>query len=167
MARIPAEEVAQLRQALRHVLRGMWRRRGPGLGFGRRHAGVLSYVATADRPTVGEVAGALGLSLPAASKLARDLEQAGVLVRAEDPDDRRRTVLRLDDETAAQVRTWLAERDRPLVAALDTLSADERAAFLKGMNALAEALMKESPHGALGPHDRPPHRRRPHRHRPL
>jgi DNA-binding MarR family transcriptional regulator len=167
MARIPGDEVAQLRHSLRHVLRGLWRRRGPGLGFGRRHAAVLSYVATADRPTVGEVAEALGLSLPAASKLARDLEDAGVLVRGEDPDDRRRTVLQLDEETGAQVRGWLADRDRPLIAALDALTPPERAAFLKGMNALAEALMKESPHGALGPHDRPPHRRRAHRHRPL
>lgn len=165
MARIPAEEVAQLRHALRRVMRGAWRRRGPGLGFGRRHAGVLAYVATAERPTVGEVAEALGLSLPATSKLARDLEEAGVLVRGADPDDRRRTVLHLDAQTATQVRTWMTERDRPLVAALDTLTADERAAFLKGLNALADALMKESAHGALGPHDRPPHHRRANRHR--
>jgi DNA-binding MarR family transcriptional regulator len=168
MARIPADEVAQLRHALRRVLRAAWRRRAPfGRGFGRRHVGVLSFVATADRPTVGDVAQALGLSLPAASKLARDLESEGLLVRAEDPDDRRRTVLRLDDETAAQVREWLADRDRPLAEALSSLTADERAAFLKGLDALADALMKESEHGSVGPHHCPPHRRGRHRHRPV
>jgi DNA-binding MarR family transcriptional regulator len=168
MARISADEVAQLRQELRRVLRGVWRRRAPlGRGFGRRHVGVLSCVATADRPTVGDVAHAVGLSLPAASKLARDLESAGLLVRAEDPDDRRRTVLRLDDETAAQVREWLTDRDRPLADALASLTAAERTAFLKGMHALADALMKESEHGSVGPHHRAPHHRGPHRHRPL
>jgi DNA-binding MarR family transcriptional regulator len=168
MTRIPADDVMQVRHALRRVLRGAWRRRSPlGHGFGRRHVGVLSYVATADRPTVGEVAKAVGLSLPAASKLASDLEAAGLLVRAEDPDDRRRTVLRLDDDAAVQVRSWLADRDRPVVEALETLSLAERAAFLKGLNALADALMKESEHGALGPDDCQPHRRGRHRHRPV
>jgi DNA-binding MarR family transcriptional regulator len=168
MARIPAEEIAQLRHALRRVLRGTWRRRAPlGRGFGRRHFGVLSFVATAERPTVGDVAQAVGLSLPAASKLARDLESAGLVVRREDPEDRRRTVLELDDDTAKDVRDWLADRDRPLADALGSLTADERAAFLKGMDALADALMKESEHGSVGPHHRPPHHRGPHRHRPL
>jgi DNA-binding MarR family transcriptional regulator len=168
MARIPAEDVEQVRHALRRVLRGVWRRRSPlGPGFGRRHVGLLSYVATADRPTVGDVAEAVGLSLPAASKLARDLETAGLLVRSEHPDDRRRTILRLDDTAAVHVQSWLAERDRPVVEALETLTPAERTAFVKGLNALADALMKESGDGSVGPDDRKPHRHRRHRHRPV
>ena len=46
--------------------------------------------------------------------------------------------------TATRVHAWLARRNQPLEAALSTLTTDEREAFLKGLRALAEALMEES-----------------------
>jgi DNA-binding MarR family transcriptional regulator len=127
----------------------------------------LAHVARSEGETVGDLARALGFSLPAASKLTTDLERHGLVRRSEDPEDRRRTVLELDEGTAAPVRAWLDRRDRPLRAALDALSADERAAFLKGLGALADALMEESDRGSLRPHHRAAHRRRQHRHRPV
>ena len=60
--------------------------------------------------------------------------------RREDPEDRRRTVVDLDPQTGERVRTWLERRDRPLERALGALTPDERAAFLKGLRVLAEAL---------------------------
>ena len=80
------------------------------------------------------------LSLPAASKLTTDLEHHRLVRRREDPEDRRRTVVDLDPQTGERVRAWLEQRDRPLERALAALSPDERAAFLKGLRALAEAL---------------------------
>jgi DNA-binding MarR family transcriptional regulator len=165
------EELAELRGVLRTVLRGLWRHRRPNLALdvhlSPRQVAVLAHVASSGPMTVGEVAHEVGLSLPAASKLIRDLASHGLLERREDEEDRRRTVVDLGAEAAVAVRAWLAERNRPLEKALDALTADERAAFLKGLHALAHALMEESAHGSVGSHHRAPHRRRPHRHRPL
>jgi DNA-binding MarR family transcriptional regulator len=117
--------------------------------------------------SVGELAAELGLSLPAASTLARELEERGLITRSEDPADRRRTVVGLAPATEHAVRGWLAARSRPLEQALGALTEAEQDAFLKGLAALADALMEESPHGPLRPHHRHAHRRRPHRDRPV
>ena len=128
---------------------------------------VLAHIGAEGQQTVSEIAAALGLSLPAASKLTTELELHHLVQRSEDPADRRRTVVVLDPGTADQVHGWLAHRDRPLERALATLSAEERAGLLKGLRALADALMEESDHGSLRPHHRKAHRRRPHRDRPV
>jgi DNA-binding MarR family transcriptional regulator len=169
--------VAALRTALRRVMRGLWLRRRPTPDLlalvagepplGRRHVTVLAQIAGEGERSVGELAREIGLTLPAASKLARDLEEHGLVVRREDPADRRRTVVAIAPEAEAPLRRWLAHRNRPLEQTLASLEPDEREAFLKGLHALAEALMEESARGPLRPHDRPAHRRRPHRHRPV
>jgi len=114
-----------------------------------------------------DLARELGLSLPAASTLARELEEHGLITRSEDPADRRRTVVGLAPATEKAVRGWLASRSRPLEQALAALTEPEQEAFLKGLAALADALMEESPHGSFRPHHRHAHRRRPHRDRPV
>ena len=128
---------------------------------------MLAQVALNDGQTVGELAEAVGLSLPAASKLTTELEAHGLVRRREDPDDRRRTVVELNEETVGTVRAWIERRNRPLEEALATLTPDERRAFLKGLAALAAALMEESSCGPLRSHHRAAHRRRSHRDRPL
>jgi DNA-binding MarR family transcriptional regulator len=171
---VTEEQIGRARDSLQRVLRGLWGRRRPpftpseaGPRLGRRHIGLLAQIGAEDGHSVGELAQALELSLPAASKLARDLEDRGLVVRREDPADRRRTVVGLTPETEPRVRAWLGERDRPLRTALDSLTEEERAGFLKGLDALAEAMLEESAHGSLGSHHRAPRRRRPHRHRPV
>jgi DNA-binding MarR family transcriptional regulator len=172
-----ADELGELRLQLRRVMRGLWARRRPtpelldlvsgDPPLGRRHVAVLAHIGTAGEPTVGEVARELGLSLPAASKLTRDLEDHGLVERREDPSDRRRTVVALSDATARRVRAWLARRNEPLARALAALDANERSAFLKGLGALADALMEESACGSQRSHHRKAHRRGPHRDRPV
>jgi DNA-binding MarR family transcriptional regulator len=164
-----------VQEALSRVMRGMWSRRRPTPELldlvhghprlGRRHVGLLAYVGADGPRTVSELAEGLGVSLPAASKLTRELEEHRLVERREDPEDRRRTVVTLNDETAGAVRKWLARRNLPIEQALASLDEAERAAFLKGLNALADALMEESAHGPVRPHHRSPHRRRSHRHR--
>jgi DNA-binding MarR family transcriptional regulator len=171
------DDLHELRRALRALMRGLWSRRRPtpeliGLvrgepPLGRRHVAMLAQVATGTGQTVGELARTLGLSLPAASKVTTELESHRLVARSEDPADRRRTVVELEPSTAAGVREWLARRDRPLEQALASLTVDERAAFLKGLRALADALLEESPRGPLRSHHRAAHRRRPHRDRPV
>lgn len=170
-------ETDELRTLLHRVLRGLRFRHGlsPELvellqgdpPLGRRHVALLDAVATEPGRSVGELALELDLSLPAASKLARDLEEHRLVRRSEDAADRRRTVLDLDDATRPLVETWLGGRDRPLRQALAQLDDAERAAFLKGLGALGDALLEESGRGPLRSHHRGAARRRAHRHRPL
>jgi len=174
----PENEISELRRLLRRVLHGLWRRRrrppelvallddgGPAIG--PRHVGLLVYVGTEGARTVGQLADELGLSLPAASTLARDLEQHGLVRRSEAAEDKRRTVVDLHSSTEPQVRGWLDRRDDPLRKTLAALTPQERAAFLKGLETLANELMTESRCGSVRPHHRPPHRRGPHRNRPV
>jgi DNA-binding MarR family transcriptional regulator len=169
------EEVRELRHALGRIMRGMWSRRRPTPELlelvegrprlSRRHVALLAQVGAEGSRTVSDLAEALGVSLPAASKLTRELEEHQLVERREDPEDRRRTIVTLNEATAKAVNEWLGRRNLPLETALASLDATERAAFLKGLNALADALMEESAHGPLRSHHRPPHRRRSHRHR--
>jgi DNA-binding MarR family transcriptional regulator len=170
-------QVDELRTQLRRVMRGLWSRRRPSRELlelvrgdpplGRRHVGVLSHIGTEGAQTVSEIAETVGLSLPAVSKLTRELEDHGLVERREDPADRRRTLVGLSPATAKHVKAWLARRDEPLERALATLDERERAAFLKGLDALADALMEESQCGSQRSHHRAAHRRRPHRDRPV
>jgi DNA-binding MarR family transcriptional regulator len=157
-------------------MRGLWARRRPTPellalveegSLGRRHVAVLAQVGGEGDRSVGELARELGLSLPAASTLARELEEHGLLERREDPSDRRRTVVGLAPATERAVRAWLAQRSRPLEQTLAALTATEQEAFLKGLRALGDALMEESARGPVRSHHRHAHRRRPHRDRPV
>jgi DNA-binding MarR family transcriptional regulator len=158
-------------------MRGLWARRRPTPELldlvqgepqlGRRHVAVLAHVGTEGERTVGDLARELGLSLPAASKLTTELETHSLVQRREDADDRRRTVVGLNDLTEERVRAWLDRRSLPLEQALAGLTPAEREGFLKGLGALADALMEESPCGPLRSHHRKAHRRRPHRDRPV
>jgi DNA-binding MarR family transcriptional regulator len=169
-------QVQELRRALRLVLRGLWRRRrhpaeladlmrrgGPRIG--PRHVALLVHVGTEGPRTVGQLADELGLSLPAASRLARDLEEHKLAERSEAEEDKRRTVVDLNASTKRGVRSWLDRRDEPLRETLAALTADEREAFLKGLQTLANELMRESACGPVRPHHRKAHRRRSDRDR--
>ncbi len=170
-------QLDELRHDLRRVMRGLWQRRRPSddlLAFvpseprlSRRHIAVLAHIGTEGERTVGELARELELSLPAASKLTRDLEDLSLVHRREHIDDRRRTVVDLNALTSDRVRAWLEQRDRPFVRTLTALTPDERDAFLKGLRTLGEALMEESADGPFRSHHRASHRRRSHRNRPV
>jgi DNA-binding MarR family transcriptional regulator len=171
------DDLAELAAQLRRVMRGLWSRRRPSPELlelvtgdppiGRRHVGVLAHIGNEGAQTVGEIARRVGLSLPAVSKLTRDLEEHGLVERREDPADRRRTLVDLSAATAKPVRAWLERRNAPLERTLAALDAQERAGFLKGLGALADALMEESARGPQRSHHRAPHRRGPHRDRPV
>jgi DNA-binding MarR family transcriptional regulator len=158
-------------------MRGLWARRRPTPELlelvraepplGRRHVAVLANVGTEGERTVGELARELGLSLPAVSKLTTELELHQLVRRREDAADRRRTVVGLNEATEARVRTWLDRRSQPLERALADLTQAERAGFLKGLGALADALMEESACGPVRSHHRRAHRRRSDRDRPV
>jgi len=165
------QQLVELRDSLRRVMRGLWGRRRPtgellalvdgDPPLGRRHVALLARIGTEGDQTPSQLASALGLSLPAVSKLTRELEDHGLIERSEDPADRRRTLVRLHATTAGAVRAWLEQRNKPLERTLAGLEPDERIAFLKGLRALGDALMEESGRGPFRSHHRKIHRRRP------
>ena len=74
--------------------------------------GFVIRAVDAEEPTVTRLAELLGVSRQAASKLADEMVQRGYLLRAADPDDRRRTRLRLSAK-GRRVRQRAAEESAP------------------------------------------------------
>ena len=75
-----------------------------GGGLGPRHVPVLMTVALGDRPlSVSEIAERIGLSLATTSLMVGELDRHGIVVRAEDERDRRRTIVRMHEDHRAIV----------------------------------------------------------------
>jgi DNA-binding MarR family transcriptional regulator len=101
---------------------------------------VMLHLGHRERMTVGEIATALGVSMPAASELVDRLVEAGHLVRTTDPNDRRRVFITATPE-ARRIGTQLRElRRAQLRQALDHLSPEERPAFVRALRALVAGL---------------------------
>ena len=113
-------------------------------------AQLKGLVALARTPvcTVGELAERLHLSRPATSLLVDRLVADGYVERerAEQTDDRRRTMLRLSqrgEEVLARLRQGRAEHN-PLPAWLAQLSDQDLLALVQGLRALAEMARRAS-----------------------
>jgi DNA-binding MarR family transcriptional regulator len=106
--------------------------------LGPRHVAPLMAVTLSGSPSVSELAAQLGLSLSTTSLMVGELSRAGLLERTECEDDRRRTIVRVDDRYAKELSLWLEERLEPFRRTLERLSPRARAGFLEGWRVLAE-----------------------------
>ena len=101
---------------------------------------LLAALEDAPSLTVGELAGAAGVSSPSATRMLDGLEQDGIVVRERDVEDRRRMAVR----TTAKGRRALADAHGRAVAACETIYAgltpDERAQAERLLPRLAEAI---------------------------
>ena len=89
---------------------------------------------------VGRMAELLGIGKPAASVLVEGLVQLTLVERAEDPSDRRRTIVRLTPR-GEELALQLQHGERRLVRALlGRLAHDDLAALTQGMRALAATV---------------------------
>ena len=152
-----------------------------GAAAGRRRAARLVEGAVARPPargaarprrrrgrrSVGELARELGLSLPAASTLARELEEHGLIARREDPADRRRTVVEPAPATEQAVRGWLARAVAPTRAGARGADPGRTGGVPEGTRRARRRGDGRIDHGPLRPHHRKAHRRRSHRDRPV
>ncbi len=89
--------------------------------------------------TVGELAEWLGISAPTASHLVDKLVQAGLVVRSEDPADRRRTLVRLTLEGESLTRRLRQGNREALIPLLEQLGREDLHALDRGLAALARA----------------------------
>lgn len=96
-----------------------------------------------DALAVGELAGLLGLGNPATSILVQQLVSGELAERSEDPQDRRRTLVRLtargrellsgqQEQRAARLRDWLSQ-----------MADGDLAALRQGLQALAATMSTE------------------------
>ncbi|MHC2998366.1 MarR family winged helix-turn-helix transcriptional regulator [Microbacterium sp. HJ5] len=131
---------------------GPWGRGGPHFGHGGppwaasgRMGGparmrLLEALAAASHPlSVGEIADAVGVDQPRASRLVQQAAQLGLVRREADPDDARRTRVALTDAGTALVRGFRGERREAVDTALAGFTDDERAELARLLTKLADA----------------------------
>lgn len=103
-----------------------------------RHMPAVLAVAAAGPLSVSELARRLGLSLSSTSAIVGELSRTGLLERAEDDADRRRTIVHLHEDYRQLLTEWLAEAQAPLRGTLERLPPGARAQFMEGWRILHE-----------------------------
>jgi DNA-binding MarR family transcriptional regulator len=106
--------------------------------LGPRHLAPLLTLAFDDALSVSELAERIGLSLPATSQLVGELSRAGLVDRAEDEQDRRRTIVRVSGPYREIIDGVLQEQIAPIRRTLERLPPRTRAHFVEGMRVLSE-----------------------------
>lgn len=108
------------------------------VGLGPRHLPPLFILATNGPMSIGVLADRTALSPATVSQLVGELERAGLVVRRPDDRDRRRTIVSLAERHAAVIEEITRRRVAPLRKAMATLSAEERATFIRSWQVLVE-----------------------------
>jgi DNA-binding MarR family transcriptional regulator len=141
------DDVRELMPLVRTVFRAL-KRGGPvpapfqdafeRASLGPRHVPPLLTVTFEGELSVSQLAEELGLSLSTTSLMVGELSKAGLLERSEDENDRRRTIVRLNEDYREGVSAWMNERLDPFRRTLERLSARARADFIEGWRILGE-----------------------------
>lgn len=105
-----------------------------------RHGAVCVQLVAEEAISVGELAGRMGLALSTVSELVGDLDRAEWVQRRPDPANRRRTLVSLLPPRRAHVEEFVARRAEPLLAAMSTLTAEQRSGFQAGLQAWAHEI---------------------------
>ena len=101
---------------------------------------LLEALAAASHPlSVGEIAEAVGVDQPRASRLVQQSVDLDLVRREADPDDARRTRVALTDAGARLVRGFRGERREAIDAALAAFTDDERAELARLLTKLADS----------------------------
>jgi DNA-binding MarR family transcriptional regulator len=95
-----------------------------------RHLSLLSLLLLDGPQTVSELAGRLEVAPTTVSLLISDLSRKGVLVRAEDSDDRRRRIVDIAPEARGAISEWLSPFATAWRRALAPLTPTERRLFV-------------------------------------
>ena len=115
-----------------------------------RHLPALLTVALAGPLSVSDLARRLGHTLPTTSTIVGQLSRAGLFERAEDEHDRRRTIVRVHDDHAAEIGEWARATFAPMRAALDRLDPLAREHFMAGWRILHEETARSAGDQAVG-----------------
>jgi DNA-binding MarR family transcriptional regulator len=148
---MPSQESTDLFIALGAVVKRIKHRPLPenpalaGAPFAPRHVAAMLQIGQDAPIGMSELAERMNVSLATMSQVVSDLEDWGVVVRATDPSDRRRTLVSIAPEHRSNIRAMFEQRLRPLDRTLRRLEPDERAGLTRGLLVLAEELDRANP----------------------
>ncbi len=117
-------------------LRAMFR----GAGLAPRHIMVLVQVAAAGQMSISQLAERLGVALTTASLLASQLAAQGLVERREDPEDHRRTLIRIPDRFEVLSSGMFKGILEPIERVLASTSMQDRAVLKFALQKLADAV---------------------------
>lgn len=121
-----------------HGPHGVWHA-GPRFGGPARLRMLEALAAASDPLSVGEIAEAVGVDQPRASRLVQQSVELGLVRREADPADARRTRIALTDEGRALVRGFRDDRRDAVTRALDGFTDAERTELARLLTKLADA----------------------------
>lgn len=110
---------------------------------------LLRHLRDSEPRRVSDLADCSRLDVSTVSRHVKALEEAGHLVRVEDPDDRRACLLRITPNGARLYDEAMAARCAVLERALDDWAADDRRTLARLMDRLAQNLQHPHDQGAL------------------
>lgn len=111
-----------------------------GLNLAPRHLSLFAYLLFDGPLGVNDLAERLEVTPATVSLMVTELTRKGILERTEDPTDRRRAIITLDPTHRPAIDAWLARGARAWRTALEPLTNQERALFLKTLKTYEEAL---------------------------
>ena len=142
-----AEDVTRLRIALGRVAKAL-DRQSRGSELTRTQTSVLATAARLGPVRITELAEIEGINPTMLSRIVAKLEDAGLLLRRADPDDRRAALVEVTSEGRALHGRLREERTRLLTAHLTALPDDHAARLLAALPAievLGDALTGGAP----------------------
>ena len=113
---------------------------GQSFGLTPAQVKVLLQLGRSGQMSVGEIATALAISMPAASELVDRLVDAGHLIRTADPLDRRRVLIAATPESLLIGQKLCDLRRDQMRHALSQLAPHERPTFIRALEALVAGL---------------------------
>ncbi|MFJ4036675.1 MarR family winged helix-turn-helix transcriptional regulator [Microbacterium sp. NPDC090007] len=102
-----------------------------------------ALVAASGSLSVSEIAEAVGVDQPRASRLVQQAAQMGLVAREPDPDDARRTRVVLTPEGEGLVSGFRGRRRDAVRSALESFTADESREFARLLAKFADAWPRE------------------------
>lgn len=111
-----------------------------GLAVTPAQVKVLLQLSRKEQMSVGEIADALYVSMPAASEIVDRLVETGHVYRAADPADRRRVMVRATTESQQAIDRLVELRRSQVRKALLRLSPEERPVAARTLDALITEL---------------------------
>ena len=135
-----AEQFHRIGRRLRATAQEDW----SSLSLSRAQLRILVFLHQDGPASVGQLANNLGVTLPSVTATVDRLVQAGYVIRADDPTDRRRVINQLTPEGTALIRRLHEGKRTRLIAAIEQLSAEEIELFSQILAHL-ETILSESP----------------------
>jgi DNA-binding MarR family transcriptional regulator len=139
-----AEEIVGLVRALRRDLFRNPAEDAESAGLTGPQVSVMACLVRGGATTLTDLSRSLGMTHSTASGIVDRLQARGLVRRAPDPDDQRRTRLVVTDKVTRYVEELQAGPSGRVAAALSKVTPAERDAIRRGLKLLAKLLSEEA-----------------------